>query len=67
MLTKPKIYTRDFVLSEVQNMLQETRDNIDIFYLGQLFDRRDYSLQRYSEWRKEFTQDEEISETINKI
>ncbi len=67
MITKPTKYTPEFVLQEVQEMLSEVRNDTNIFYLGQLFDRRDYSMQRYSEWRKEYTQDDEISETIEKI
>jgi len=67
MITKPTKYTPEFVLQEVQEMLSEVRSDPNIFYLGQLFDRRDYSMQRYSEWRKKYTQDDEISEAIEKI
>lgn len=67
MITKPTKYTREFVLQEVQSIIQEIRADKDIFYLGQIFDKRNYCLQRYSEWRNEFTDDEEISETIKKI
>lgn len=67
MITKPTKYTPEFVLQEVQEMLSEVRSDPNIFYLGQLFDSRDYSMQRYSEWRKKYTQDDEISEAIEKI
>jgi len=33
MITKPKIYTRDFVLKEVTDMLNEIREDKDIFFL----------------------------------
>lgn len=67
MITKPIKYTKEFVLQEVQYIIQEIRADKDIFYLGQVFDKRDYCIQRYSEWRKEFSEDEEISEAIKKI
>lgn len=67
MITKPKIYTRDFVLKEVTDILNEIREDKDIFFLGQVFEKKNYSIKRYSEWRKEYSKDEEISETIEKI
>lgn len=48
-------------------MLKEILDNAAIFYLWQIFDQKEYSMQRYSEWRNEYWEDEEISETIKKI
>ncbi len=67
MITKPKIYTRDFVLKEVTDMLNEIREDKDIFFLWQVFEKKSYSIKRYSEWKKEHSKDEEISETIEKI
>lgn len=67
MITKPTKYTREFVFQEVRSMLDEIRKNPDIFFIGQVFETKDYSMQRFSEWRKKFEDDEEISEAIKKI
>lgn len=67
MITKPQKYTPEFVLQEVQNMIQETQENTEIFYLGQLLEKREYSMQRFSEWRKDFHDHEEISEAIKRL
>lgn len=49
------------------SMIIEIREDPSIFYLGQLFDKRDYSMQRFSEWKKDFEDDEEISEAIKRV
>lgn len=67
MITKPTIYTPDFVLNEVQSILSEIQGELEIFYLWQVFEKRPYSLQRFSEWKKEHEDNEEISEAIKKI
>ena len=67
MLTKPTIYTSEFVLKEVQSILVEIQSGPEIFYLWQVFEKRGYSQQRFSEWKKEFENSEEISEAIKKI
>jgi hypothetical protein len=67
MVTKPTIYTEEFVLQEVNSLLKELRDDKDIVYKGQLFEHRKYSMQRYSEWAAKFEYHTEISETIEKI
>lgn len=67
MVTKPTIYTEEFVLQEVNSLLKELRDDKDIVYKGQLFEHRKYSMQRYSEWATKFEYHSEISETIEKI
>ena len=65
--TKPKIYTKKYVLKEVKKLLKELRSNEDVIYLGQLFLGTKYTRQRFSEWSKEFNNNEEISDTIKKI
>ena len=67
MITKPTKYTEAFVLEEVRSMLTEIRSDTSIFYLWQVFDKMDYSMQRFSEWRDDFKDNEEISEAIKKI
>ncbi len=67
MVTKPLKYSSQFVLQEVQAMISEIQADSSIFYLGQLFDKRDYSMQRFSEWKKDFEDNEEISEAIKRI
>jgi len=65
--TKPEKYTREFVIGELKEMLGELRGNKKIVYLGELFENRDYSRQRFSEWEKKFKEDNEISDTIVRI
>jgi len=67
MITKPTRYTEKFVLQEIQSMLIEIKNTADIFFLGQVFEERDYSMQRFSEWKEKFKDNEEISEAIKRI
>lgn len=67
MKTKPEIYTREFVLAELQDMYKEVSNDLGIVYIGQLFENRRYSRQRYSEWAKKFQKDDEISDTIKRL
>lgn len=79
MITKPEIYTPEFILSEVSGMLQKLKDDKDLIFKGQLFEDKNYSRQRFSEWLKESTNPDpertpavkalwdEISDTIGKI
>lgn len=65
-ITKPTIYTEEFVKNEVSNLWDEAQ-NEDIIVLGQLFEKKAYSRQRFSEWEKTFKNIKEISDTIKKI
>lgn len=67
MITKPTKYTEAFVKEELKDMLYEIRNDKDIIFIGQLFENRDYSRQRFSEWLDKFAENEEISDTIKKI
>lgn len=67
MKTKPEKYTKEFVRLELTAMLKELKKDDTVVILGELFDRRDYSLQRFSEWEKKFEKDAEISESIKRI
>lgn len=66
MITKPTKYTPEFVKSELKAMLQEAIEERFVV-IGQLFETRDYSLQRFSEWEHDFPEHPEISESIKKI
>lgn len=66
-MTKPTIYTEEFVLKEVQDILGSIQTDSGIFYLWQVFESRPYSQQRYSEWKKEYKDNIEISEAIERI
>jgi hypothetical protein len=67
MITKPTIYTEEFVLKELNDMVSELIADKDIYLLGDLFETRPYHYQRYSEWAKEFKEKKEISDTIKRI
>jgi hypothetical protein len=67
MKTKPTKYTQKFVEKELKDMLVEIKNNEDIIYKGQLFDNRDYSYQRFSEWANKFKRNNKISDTIKRI
>lgn len=66
MITKPTTYTPEFVMSELNAMLEEVK-NGDFLLIGQLFETRNYSQQRFSEWANDYPDHPEISETIKKI
>jgi len=70
MKTNTKIYTEEFVLNELQSMLEHLKKDEDIVYLWELFQVKDYSRQRYSEWLTEYKDNEkikEMSDTIKEI
>ena len=65
--TGPNKYTEEFVISELKDMLQTTKDNPKIYTLIQLFEDKDYSRQRFSEWSNKYSDNTIISDTIGKI
>ena len=67
MKTKPTIYTEEWVQKEVISLLADLEADPTMFFKGQLIDKRPYSLKRYSEWRRDFGSNKEISETMDKI
>ncbi len=62
--SRPEKYTAEFVGKELANMLEEAKADKDMVILGELFDCRDYSPQRFSEWEEKFRDNAEISESI---
>lgn len=67
MITKPEIYTEEFVKEQLNAILSNILVNKEIIYLGELFEDLPYSRQRYSEWAKKFKDNIEISDTIKRI
>ena len=64
------VYTKPKVLKELKELLKELKENQWIIYIWQLFEDRNYSRQRYSEWINKFSNDKEvkgISDTIKEI
>ena len=62
-----KKYTEEFVLEEMKSMINLIRGNPDIVYIWELFDNKNYSRQRFSEWVKEYNGNEEIKEISDTI
>lgn len=62
-----KIYDEDFVKSELQGMLQELKNNEQIYLINQLFFDKNYSRSRFHEWRKDFANNEYIRTLLEQI
>jgi len=60
-------YTAEFVLEEMKSMVNLIRGNPDIVYIWELFDNKSYSRQRFSEWVKTYSDNEEIKEISDTI
>ena len=70
MKTNTKIYTEEFVLKELSLLLKTLKENKDIVYLWELFEDKNYTRFRFSEWVKEYKDSDEIqriSHTIKEI
>jgi hypothetical protein len=67
MITKPVIYTEEYVKEQLSLILNTILENKEIIYLGEIFEDLPYSRQRYSEWAKKFSEVAEISDTIKRI
>lgn len=67
METKPVIYTEEFVKKELDGILEFILQEKDTIYLGEIFENKQYSRQRYSEWAEKFKDNEVISDTIKRI
>lgn len=67
MTTKPVVYTEDFVLTELADIYKEISGNKELVVLGEVFENKAYSSQRFSEWSEKFKDNDEISESIKKI
>ena len=70
MKTNTKIYTEEFVLNELTLLLKTLKEDKEIIYLWELFEDKDYTRFRFSEWVKEYKDNEEIqriSHTLKEI
>lgn len=65
--TRPIIYTAEKVTKELHEITEEILNDKDIIYLGQVFEHRKYSMQRFSEWAVKFKDNEGISESIKRV
>jgi hypothetical protein len=66
METKPVIYTEEFVKNELSK-LEEQAENPEVLVIGELFENKSYSQQRFCEWAIDFKNCQEISESIKRI
>ena len=62
-----EIYTEEFVINELQNLLKELKGNLDYIYIGELFEDKDYTRQRFSEWSNKFPNNKEIQRNTDTI
>ena len=67
MITKPTIYTEEYVLKEVRLLLDTLLKDKTIFFKGQLFEYKPYSRFRFSEWVKKYGSVKEIMHTVKRI
>lgn len=67
MITKPTKYTEIFVNKELKRLLKIIQKDKELIIMGELFEKTDYSIQRFSEWEHKFEANEEITESIKKI
>lgn len=67
MKTKPEKYTEEFVSKELKDIIKELEESPEAIVLGELFTKRDYSPQRFSEWEEKFKDHDKISESIKKV
>ena len=67
MITKPKKYTEEFVTKELTAMLKEVREDKDILYIKELFEMRDYTIDRFSEWNRNYADHPQIPRIAKKI
>jgi len=66
MITKPVKYTEEFVKNELEKLEQDARIP-DILVIGELFENRKYSRQRFCEWAVDFKDNRKISDSIKRI
>jgi hypothetical protein len=63
----PIKYTEKFVFEEITVTLEEIKNNKNIIYLGEVFEKKAYSRQKFSGWGKKYEDSKKISDTIAKI
>jgi len=66
MVTKPTIYTEEFVEKELRKLLRLASEG-DYLIMGKLFEERGYSAQRFSEWITRYPDNDEIKESHKRL
>ena len=66
-VTKPIIYTEEFVRGEVIKILNLILEDKNIVYLGEVFESLPYPRQNWSEWAEKFSDIKDISDTIKRV
>lgn len=56
----PVIYTEEVVIAELKDVLSTLKENKDIVYIWELFESKEYSRTRYSEWINKYSENKEI-------
>lgn len=67
MITKPTLYTLDFVKSEFEAFLEDAKSNNSLILWEELTFEKPYSRQRVSEWKKKYARIPEIADLIKSI
>lgn len=61
------LWNPDTIYAEVQSILVDILQDKGVVYLGEVFETRNYSRQRFSEWEKEYRSHKGIADTISQI
>lgn len=66
-VTRPIIYTEEFVKEQVEKILTIVLEDKEIVYLGEVFENLPYPRENWSRWANDFKDVEEISHTIKRV
>jgi hypothetical protein len=66
-ITKPTIYTEEFVREQFRIMLEEVQADEGIIYIGSLFANKPYTRQRATEWTEKYQDCQDIVDSYKKI
>ena len=66
-ITKPTVYTEEYVTNEIDNIMTQLLENTDIYLLGEILETKPYYMQRFFEWKHDFPNSTKISESLKKI
>ena len=66
-MAQGKEYTLEFIQEELTSLLSALKADEDIIYIWELFNDKDYSRQRYSEWVDKYKEDELVKCTSDTI
>jgi hypothetical protein len=66
-MTQGKERPLKWIQNELQSLLEALKSNEDIIYIGELFENKDYTRFRYSEWVKKYEDDKIVRDTSHAI